>query len=92
MFFSTELGVQLKQRHSGHWLDQIDVLLMAFTVNQMLWKIGWWFESYKHMYSVRDRIKRTVIQALKGAGIVLPYEKGQLECGPRRTATFTIAN
>lgn len=73
---STERGIQVKQGNSDHWFDQIDILFMEFTNNQMLWKPGWWIKSYKHMYPVRDRINRTITQGLKEAGIVLLYGKG----------------
>jgi small-conductance mechanosensitive channel len=56
----------------------IDVQLREFSEIKMLWKIGWWIGSYKDMYAIRDRVNRAVIQALKEAGIVLPYEKGRL--------------
>jgi small-conductance mechanosensitive channel len=56
----------------------IDVHLREFTERQMLWKIGWWIGSYNDIYPVRDRVNRAVIQALKEAGILLPYTKGSL--------------
>jgi small-conductance mechanosensitive channel len=56
----------------------IDVLLMEFTENQMLWKTGWWIGSYNDMYPVRDRVNRAVIQALKEADIKWPFTKGSL--------------
>jgi small-conductance mechanosensitive channel len=50
----------------------IDVLLMEFRENQMLFEISWWLETYKDLNPVRDRVSRAVIQALKDAGVVLP--------------------
>jgi small-conductance mechanosensitive channel len=50
----------------------IDVLLMAFSENQMLFEISWWLETYKDLNPVRNRVSRAVIQALKDAGVVLP--------------------
>jgi small-conductance mechanosensitive channel len=47
----------------------VDVLLMEFTKNQMLWKIGWWLGSYRDNYPMRDRVNRAVIQVLKEAGL-----------------------
>jgi hypothetical protein len=29
--------------------DLIDVLLMEFTENQMLWKVGWWLASIRYV-------------------------------------------
>jgi MscS family membrane protein len=50
----------------------IDVLLMEFSENQMLFEISWWLETYKDLNPVRNRVSRAVIQALKDAGVVLP--------------------
>jgi len=57
---------------------EIDALLMEFTENQMVFKIGWWIASYDDFFPVHDRVSRAVIQALKDAGIVLPYRKGSV--------------
>jgi MscS family membrane protein len=57
---------------------EIDALLMEFTENQMVFKIGWWIASYDDLFPVHDRVSRAVIQALKDAGIVLPYRKGSV--------------
>jgi len=58
---------------------EIDALLMEFTENQMVFKIGWWIETYDDLFPVHDRVSRAVIQALKDAGIVLPYRKGSVK-------------
>jgi len=57
---------------------EIDALLMEFTENQMVFKIGWWIASYDDLFPVHDRVSRAVIQAMKDAGIVLPYRKGSV--------------
>ena len=56
----------------------IDALLFEFRENQMVFKLGWWIASYKDLSMVRDRVNRAVIQALKDAGVVLPYRRGSL--------------
>jgi small-conductance mechanosensitive channel len=56
----------------------IDALLMQFTENQMVFKVGWWIASYDDLYPVHDRVSRAVIRALKDAGIVLPYTTGSV--------------
>ena len=58
---------------------EIDALLMEFTEYQMIFKVGWWIASYDDLYPVHDRVSRAVIQALKDAGIVLPYRKGSVK-------------
>ncbi len=55
---------------------EIDALLMEFTENQMVFKVGWWIATYDDLFPVHDRVSRAVIRALKEAGIVLPYRKG----------------
>jgi len=57
----------------------MDVLLFEFRENQMVLKLGWWIASYKDLYVVRDRVNRAVIQALKDAGVVLPYRRGSVQ-------------
>jgi small-conductance mechanosensitive channel len=56
----------------------IDVLLMEFGENQMVFQVGWWLETYKDLNPVRDRVSRAVIQALKDTGVVFPYTTGSL--------------
>jgi MscS family membrane protein len=56
----------------------IDALLMAFTETQMVFKVGWWIATYDDLYPVHDRVSRAVIQALREAGIVLPYAKSRV--------------
>jgi small-conductance mechanosensitive channel len=53
---------------------------MEFTENQMVFKVGWWIASYDDLFPVHDRVSRAVVQALKDAGIVLPYRKGSVNC------------
>ena len=57
---------------------EIDALLMEFTENQMVFKVGWWIATYDDLFPVRDRVSRAVIQALKDAGVVLPYTTGSV--------------
>ena len=57
---------------------EIDALLMEFTENQMVFKVGWWIASYDDLFPIHDRVSRAVVQALKDAGIVLPYRKGSV--------------
>jgi small-conductance mechanosensitive channel len=57
---------------------EIDALLMEFTENQMVFKVGWWIASYDDLFPIHDRVSRAVIQAMKDAGIVLPYRKGSV--------------
>ena len=58
---------------------EIDALLMEFTKNHMVFKVGWWIASYDDLFPVHDRVSRAVIQALKDADIVLPYRKGSVK-------------
>jgi small-conductance mechanosensitive channel len=44
----------------------------------MRFRAVWWINSYTDMMHVRERVHRTVIQALKDAGVVLPYQKATL--------------
>jgi small-conductance mechanosensitive channel len=57
----------------------IDALRMEFTENQMTFWTGWWIASYHDRYSVHNRVNKAVIQALKEAGVVLPYRKGRVD-------------
>jgi len=52
---------------------EIDALLMEFTENHMVFRVGWWIASYEDFFPVHDRVSRAVIQALKEANVVLPY-------------------
>jgi MscS family membrane protein len=63
-------GVQ-KERDS-------DALLMEFTENQMVFKVGWWIATYDDLYPVHDQVSRGVIRALKEASIILPYRKSRV--------------
>jgi small-conductance mechanosensitive channel len=56
----------------------IDVQLSEFSTDQMLVNVGWWIGSYQELYTVRNRVNRAMIQALKEAGVVFPYRKGSL--------------
>jgi len=66
----------------------IDALLMQFTENQMVFLVGWWIATYDDLYPVHDRVSRAVIQALREAGVVLPYRRGSVsvETSSRLTA------
>jgi len=57
----------------------IDALLMEFTENYIVFKVGWWIASYEDLYPVRNRVNRALIQALKDAGVILPYRKDRVE-------------
>lgn len=63
-------GVQTKRA--------IDALLMEFTDNHMIFRVGWWIASYGDYSSVHDRVGRAVIQALRNAGVILPYTTGSV--------------
>ena len=56
----------------------INALLIEFTENQMVFRVGWWIATYDDLLIVRDRVSRAVIQALKEADIVLPYRKSSV--------------
>jgi len=58
---------------------EIDAWLLEFTKDQMIFKYAWWIKSYQDLYPTRNRVNRAVIQALKGAGVVLPYRKSHLD-------------
>lgn len=45
----------------------------------MLFEVGWWVASYKDRNTVHDRVSRTVIRALKEAGVVLPYRQDRVD-------------
>jgi small-conductance mechanosensitive channel len=57
---------------------QTDALLMTFTENYMVFRIGWWIASIDDFFPLHDRVNRAVIQALREAGVVLPYATGSL--------------
>ena len=57
---------------------EIDALLMQFTENHMVFKVGWWIATYDDLYPVHDRVSRAVIHALREAGVVLPYTRGSV--------------
>lgn len=63
-------GVQTKRT--------IDALLMEFTENHMIFRVGWRIASYGDYSSVHDRVGRAVIQALRNAGVILPYTTGSV--------------
>jgi len=65
---------------------EIDIRLDKFTENQMVFKVGWWLASYQDFYTVHGRVSRAAIQALKEAGIILPYTKSRVsvEGNPRQ--------
>ena len=48
---------------------------MEFTESQMVFLVGWWIATYDDFYPVHDRVSRAVIQALREAGVVLPYTR-----------------
>jgi small-conductance mechanosensitive channel len=56
----------------------IDVLLIEFTENHMLFKVGWWIATYDDFFVVRDRANRAIVQALRDAGVVLPYRRSSV--------------
>ena len=56
----------------------IDALRMEFTENHMVFRVDWWIASYEDFFPVHDRVSRAVIQALKDAGVVLPYTRGSV--------------
>lgn len=60
---------------------EIDAWLLEFTQDQMIFKYTWWIQSYQDLLPTRNRVNRAVIQALKGAGVVLPYRKTQFNIG-----------
>jgi MscS family membrane protein len=66
---------------------EIDANLWTFRENEMVFQTGWWIESYEDLYPVRNRANRAMIQALKDAGVVLPYRQGRVDL-----ATQTAGN
>ena len=56
----------------------VDVLLIEFTENHMVFRVGWWIASYEGFLTVRDRVSRAAIQALKEAGVTLPYVRSKV--------------
>ena len=57
---------------------EIDALLMDLSENHLVFRVGWWIASYEDSFAVHDRVSRAVIQALKDAGVVLPYARGSV--------------
>ena len=57
---------------------EIDALLNDLTENHLVFRVGWWITSYEDSFVVRDRVTRSVIQALKDAGVILPYARGSV--------------
>ena len=51
----------------------VEALLIEFTETHMVFRVSWWLASYEEFLAVRDRVSRATIQALKQAGVVLPY-------------------
>jgi hypothetical protein len=45
----------------------------------MRFRVSWWIASHIDQYMMRDRVNRAVIESLKSAGVVLPYDKGRLD-------------
>jgi small-conductance mechanosensitive channel len=57
----------------------IDVQLREFSEFTMRFRATWWIASHIDQYMMRDRVNRAVIDSLKTAGVVLPYDKGRLD-------------
>jgi small-conductance mechanosensitive channel len=51
----------------------IQVLLLEFRENDMVFRVRWWIESYQDYYHVRSRVNKAMIAALKNQDIILPY-------------------
>jgi small-conductance mechanosensitive channel len=56
----------------------IDVQLREFSEYTMRFRVSWWIASYIDQYMMRDRVNRAIIEALKEAGVILPYDKSRL--------------
>jgi small-conductance mechanosensitive channel len=52
--------------------------LMELNEFQMVYWTAWWVATYQDRYAVQDKVIRAMIQALREAGVVLPYQKGIL--------------
>lgn len=57
---------------------EIVAWLLEFQENQLIFTIGWWIKSAEEKYYVRNRVNRAIAQALKQAGVVMPYTTGSL--------------
>jgi len=55
---------------TGH---PIQVLLVEFRENDMVFRVRWWMETYRDFYHVKSRVNKAMIDALKGAEIILSY-------------------
>lgn len=51
--------------------------LMELTEFQIVYWTAWWVATYEDRYAIQDRVIRAMMRALKEAGVVLPYQKGQ---------------
>lgn len=56
----------------------VDVQLAELTASHMRFRALWWIKSYTDIMRIRERVHRAVIQALKDAGVVLPYQKNSV--------------
>jgi small-conductance mechanosensitive channel len=58
----------------GVLADQpVQVLLVEFRENDMVFRVRWWSETYQDFYHVMSRVNKAMIAALKKAEIILPY-------------------
>ena len=53
----------------------IDSRVESFARDEMIFRVGWWMKDNSDYATLRMKINRAVIQALKGAGVLLPYRK-----------------
>jgi small-conductance mechanosensitive channel len=57
---------------------KVDIQLVGFTEYYMRIRIGWWIESYRDLFLMRDRVNRAAIHILRDADVLLPYSKGNV--------------
>ena len=60
----------------------IDIRVRSFTIDQMVFKVGWWMENIDDYLKLRRLVNQAIVKELKGAGILMPYRKGRFEVNP----------
>jgi len=45
----------------------------------MIFHVRWWIGSYKDFYQIHNQVNRSLIQALKGVGVKMPYTSSSVK-------------
>lgn len=60
----------------------INVKVESFTIDQMVFRVGWWMENTDDYFKLRLLVNQAIVKELKGADILMPYRKGRFEVNP----------